>query len=91
MPSNIRYLKYWFLGLLLVGVTLTAGYDLLYGKPKRQCDAAGNWWSWKDRHCYAPIYLPTITHRQPGEPSTIDWHDKKAAAPAAASSASSSK
>jgi hypothetical protein len=91
MPSNIRYLKYLFLGLLLVGVTGTVGYDLLYGRPKRECEAAKNWWSWKDRHCYTPVYLPTLTHRKPGEPSNIDWHDKKAAAGAAASGTSVSK
>ncbi len=91
MPSKIRYLKYLFLGLLLFGVTLSAGYDLLYGGPMKKCDAAKGWWSWKDRRCYSPIYLPTLTHRKPGEPSTIDWHDKKAAAGATASGTSVSK
>ncbi len=78
MPSNIRYLKYWFLGLVLVGCTAVAGYDFLYGIPQRKCDAVGSWWRWQDRTCYKPIYLPTLTHRKPGEGTVVDWHDKKA-------------
>ncbi len=79
MPSNIRYLKYWFLGLLLLGCTSVAGFDLLYGIPQRKCESTGSWWRWQDRVCYKPIYLPTLTHRPAGQGNALNWHDHKAA------------
>jgi hypothetical protein len=79
MPSNIRYLKYVFLGVLAALCIGIVAYDVLYGIPKKKCDDAHNWWSWQDRKCYAPVYLPTLTGRKAGEPSTIDWHTGKTA------------
>ena len=76
MKSKIPLLKYVFLGLLLVGCTGITAFDLMYTKPKQRCAAAQGWWSPKDWKCYAPIYLPSLTGRKPGEPATLDWHDK---------------
>jgi hypothetical protein len=83
MPSNIGYLKYFFLGLLFVLCATTVGYDVLYGIPKKKCDDAHNWWSWSDRKCYTPLYLPTITHRPADPTATIDWHGGRQPAPTA--------
>jgi hypothetical protein len=81
MPSNIGYLKYLFLGLMLVACIGIVGYDVLYGIPKKKCDEAHHWWSWSDRKCYTPVYLPTLTHRDPADgTATIDWHAGKPAA-----------
>ncbi|HVZ30537.1 MAG TPA: hypothetical protein VG839_09100 [Asticcacaulis sp.] len=77
MPSNIGYLKYIFLGLMIVACTAVVGYDVLYGMPKKKCDDAHKWWSWSDRKCYTEVYLPTITGRTADKPATIDWHNDK--------------
>ncbi|MGZ3298324.1 MAG: hypothetical protein ACXU8O_04880 [Asticcacaulis sp.] len=83
MPSNFKLFKYVFLGVLLFLVTVISGYEMLYGIPKKKCDEAGNWWSWKYRSCAVPVYLPTITGRKPGEAAkgssasvTIDFHEE---------------
>lgn len=99
MPSQIGKLKYLFvllLGIISVG---TVSYGWLYGIPSKKCEAAEGWFSWKDRQCYAPIAISTITGRKAGEPVKIDFHDdarkasnaravKDVAAPAAATAAS---
>ncbi len=78
MPSNIRYLKYVFLGLFTVCCIAIVSFDLLYGMPRKKCLEAQGWWSWKYRTCATPVYLPTLTGRKEGQPATIDWHtDKK--------------
>ncbi|MDV6331763.1 hypothetical protein [Asticcacaulis sp. 201] len=75
MPSQIGKLKYLFVILLGVLSISVIGYSLLYGIPSRKCEGAGGWFSWKDRHCYAPIAISQITGRKNGEPAKIDFHD----------------
>jgi hypothetical protein len=75
MPSQIGKLKYIFiivLGLCSAGIV---GYGWLYDIPRKKCDAAEGWFSWKDRKCYVPIALSTITGRKDGEPARVDFHD----------------
>jgi hypothetical protein len=75
MPSQIGKLKYLFLGLLLIGCAALSAYSLIYAIPARKCDAAGGWFSYRYHQCAAPLYLPSITHRKPGEPASINFHD----------------
>jgi hypothetical protein len=101
MPSHIGKLKYLFLILLIISCTGIIGYGVLYQIPQQKCEKAQGWWSFKYRKCYAPIYLPSITGRKPGEPDksnvTVDFHEEartasnaKAVAQAAKASASAS-
>jgi hypothetical protein len=55
-------------------------YNHFYWAPQKKCEAAGAWWSTRDRVCAAPIYLPTITGREEGKSEAmIDWHEDKTA------------
>lgn len=75
MPSQIGKLKYIFVILLAVCSAAIVGYGWLYDIPRKKCESAGAWFSWKDRGCYAPIALSTITGRKNGEAAKIDFHD----------------
>jgi len=79
MPSQIGKLKYIFIIVLSLCSAAIVGYGWLYDIPRKKCDAAEGWFSWKDRQCYAPIALSTITGRpngnKDGEPATVDYHD----------------
>lgn len=73
-------LKYVALGLFLVLSGCLLAYNHFIAAPRQKCEQAGAWWSNKDRVCAAPIYLPTITGREPGKSeATIDWHEDKTA------------
>ena len=74
MPSQIGKLKYIFVGLLFIVSASLVTYGLMYGIPKRKCEAAGGWYTFKYHTCRAPIYLPSLTHRKPGDPATLDFH-----------------
>lgn len=99
MPSQIGKLKYIFVFVLGILSASIVGYGWLYGIPSKKCEAAEGWFSWKDRQCYAPIAISTITGRKTGEPVKVDFHDdarkasnaravKESNAPATASAAS---
>jgi len=75
MPSQIGKLKYVFLGLFFVISASLVTYGWMYGIPKRKCEAAGGWYTFKYHTCSAPVYLPSITHRKPGDPATVDFHE----------------
>ncbi|MGA9659305.1 MAG: hypothetical protein WBQ60_09435 [Asticcacaulis sp.] len=75
MPSQIGKLKYIFVILLGIISASVVGYSWFYSIPLKKCEGAGNWYVWQERKCYARIYLPTITGRQPGEPAKMDFHD----------------
>ena len=68
MKSYIPYIKYLFLGLLLIGSTSVTAYEFLYNKPKKKCEAAASWWSEKDWKCYAPVSITTFTGRNADQP-----------------------
>ncbi len=101
MPSHIGKLKYLFLILLIISCTGIISYGVLYQIPRQKCEKSQGWWSDKFRKCYAPVYLPSITGRKPGEPDKsnvmVDFHDEakkasnaKGATPAASASAQAS-
>jgi hypothetical protein len=75
MPSQIGKLKYIFVIVLGLFSVAIVSYGWLYDIPRKKCDAAEGWFSWKDRKCYAPIALSTITGRKDGETATVDYHD----------------
>ncbi|MGN6364567.1 hypothetical protein [Asticcacaulis taihuensis] len=79
MPSQIGKLKYVFIILLGLCSAGIVGYGWLYDIPKKKCESAQGWYSWKAHKCYAPIALSTITGRpngnKDGEKATIDYHD----------------
>ncbi len=79
MNSQIGKLKYLFIGLMTIAIVGFTAYSFLYDIPRKKCDAAGGWFEPKSRVCATPVYLPTLTHRKPGEPAsatrTIDFHD----------------
>jgi hypothetical protein len=78
MRFNYVKLKYTFLGIFLLGAAGLVAYDLLIAKPRRACEAAQNWWNDKDRRCYIPVEITSITKRPkaqdaasaPPEPAT---------------------
>lgn len=72
-------LKLIALGVLAVASAGMVTYHLTITAPKQKCAEAGAWWSDKDRKCFAPVYLPSLTGRKPGESATIDWHEDKTA------------
>jgi hypothetical protein len=63
MRLNYVKLKYTLLGVFFVLSALMVAYDFFITKPRRECEAAQNWWNDKDRHCYTPIEITTITKR----------------------------
>ncbi len=75
MPSQIGKLKYIFLIVLGLCSAAIVSYGWFYDIPKRKCDAAAGWYSWKAHKCYAPIAISTLTQRKNGEPATVDYHD----------------
>jgi hypothetical protein len=75
MPSQIGKLKYLFVFLLFICCAGIFGYELMYSIPKKKCDASGGWYSFRYRTCAAPIYLPSLTHRKPGDPATLNFHE----------------
>jgi len=63
MPSNFNKFKYAFLGTVLLIATALAAYQFLYAVPQKKCDAAGDWWSFRYRHCFIPTPIVDITGR----------------------------
>lgn len=77
MNRTILRLKLIALGVfVLISIGLVS-YHYLYAEPERQCEANGGWWSNAYRRCSAPVYLPLITGRKPGEGRQIQWPDMK--------------
>ena len=71
-PKILR-VKLIALGIFaLISAGLTA-YEFLYVQPALKCEKDGGWWSNEHRGCFAPIYLPTVTGRKPGESRQIQW------------------
>ena len=75
MPSQIGKLKYIFLIVLGLCSAAIVGYGWFYDIPKKKCENAAGWYSWKAHKCYAPIAISTLTGRKDGKPATIDYHD----------------
>lgn len=70
----------WILRVKLIALAVfivsSAGvllYGHYYEMPRRKCEAEGLWWSNRYRTCAAPVYLPVLTGRKPGEPQKVIW------------------
>lgn len=86
MRLNYVKLKYTLLGVFFVLSALMIAYNLFITKPRRECEAAQNWWNDKDRHCYTPVEITTITKRPNSQAS-----ESSSAAPKPATQSTSSK
>ncbi|ESQ93003.1 hypothetical protein ABAC460_01760 [Asticcacaulis sp. AC460] len=66
MKSKIATLKYYFLGLFVVISLGIVVWQLMYEFPRKKCEDAGNWWSYKYRQCAVPLRIYDMTGRKPG-------------------------
>ncbi|EGF92503.1 hypothetical protein ABI_09400 [Asticcacaulis biprosthecium C19] len=65
MKSKITTLKYYFVGLFAVLSLAVTVWQLMYEIPRKQCEDAGNWWSYKYRQCAQPMRIYDLTGRKP--------------------------
>jgi len=63
MKSKIPHLKYYFVGIFAALSLAVTGWQLLYEFPRKKCEAAGHWWSYKYRECAVPMSIVNITGR----------------------------
>ena len=88
MPSNFNTFKYAFLGTLLFAVTVITAYQLLYSIPQKKCEDAHDWWSFRYRHCYAPMKIIDMPGmRRNATPAAASASPAAATAPAASPAA----
>jgi hypothetical protein len=62
-------LRIVFLVLFALGAAGTWSYEVLWGRPARECAAAQKWWDPASRVCALPVSVSTFTGR-PIEPKT---------------------
>jgi len=72
MPSQIGKLKYLFVLLMGLASIAIVSYGWLYSIPKKKCEGAGGWYSWKAHKCYTPVRIENITGRKAAEPAKTD-------------------
>jgi hypothetical protein len=67
MKSKITTLKYYFLGLFTVISIGIVTWHVMYEFPRKTCEEAGNWWSYKYRQCATPLRIYDLTGRKPAK------------------------
>ena len=77
MKSNIPRIARAFVIVFAVIVTVIVVTQMIWINPGKECEAAGNWWDWRERTCARPILISDITGR------VIDTPEARAAAKAA--------
>ena len=69
MDKLINRLRIVFLVLFALGAGASWGYQLLWAKPRKECESRGHWWSNRKRVCAYPIDITQITGRPIGAPA----------------------
>ena len=64
MNRTIDRIKLLFLGLFAISCAAIWAYQVFWVWPEKRCEAAGDWWDWRDRTCAVPVPLWTITGRR---------------------------
>ena len=72
-----------FLVLVVLGGVCVWTYNAIYVAPAQHCEGSGNWWDPQTRTCGHVVYLPDITHRQPGAKTPVYPNLPESAAQAA--------
>ena len=67
MNFFIRRVELVFLGLFAAISALVWIYQFFWVAPVKKCEQHGNWWDPQSGSCAHVIYLPSITHRKPGQ------------------------
>jgi hypothetical protein len=69
MNFFVRRVELWFLGLFAIAAAAVWTFQFFWVVPVQKCERSGNWWDPQSHSCATVIYLPSVTHRKPGQKS----------------------